>query len=152
MKTSANLEKGEVEFLGHKLSEAGIIPRPEKVKAIQEMPRPRSIKELQKFLGMVNYYARFVGKLASRLFPLNQLLRKDTKFHWSQECQEAFEEVKEGISSTTILKFPVEGAPFAIATDATQTGIGACLEQFVDGTDDGSLFLDVFGPNSSKKI
>ena len=77
----------EVCYLGHILSENGIKPDPEKTKAILNMPKPENIKQLQSYLGMVNYLTKFFPKLTSMTKPLRILLKKDIIWHWDKNLE-----------------------------------------------------------------
>ena len=84
-----------VEYLGHLISSEGIHAIPEKVKAIAEAPHPKNVNELQSFLGLINYYGKFIENLASILHPLNDLLKSTTPWNWTTECSKAFRHAKE---------------------------------------------------------
>lgn len=117
-----NVQKSEfgkksLEFLGHHISAEGTSPLPAKVHAVQEFPRPDSIKQLRRFLGLVNFYRRFVPSCAALLRPLEDLLKKSrtsTPLHWSDETQAAFESVKTALANATMLAHPVPGAPTSL--------------------------------------
>ena len=79
-----------VEYLGHHISKDGIRPLPSKVTAIKQAPAPTNVQELRSFLGLLNYYGKFIPNLATILHPLNALLRTDKKWNWTEDCREAF--------------------------------------------------------------
>ena len=82
----------EIAFLGHRVNEKGITPLPEKVRAIRDFPKPRSVKSLQEFLGMLNYYHRFLPHIAAKLIPLYNALagrKKHATITWSPETDTA---------------------------------------------------------------
>ena len=81
-------------FLGHCIDAEGLHPTEEKLKAIVEAPAPKNIQELRSFLGLINYYGKFIPNAATILAPLNVLLRKDAKWKWAKECQKSFELAK----------------------------------------------------------
>ena len=83
-----------VEYLGHHISADGVQPTPEKVEAVQKAPAPKDVSQLKSFLGVVNYYSKFLSDLSSTLAPLYTLLQKDTKWSWGTAQQKAFVEVK----------------------------------------------------------
>ena len=85
-----NLRKTEVKFMGHLITKDGLKPDPENIKAIQEMPRPTSKKEL---LGFVNCFSKFLAKLSEVVQPLREQTAKEAKFIWSQQHETAFKEV-----------------------------------------------------------
>ena len=147
-----------LEFLSHKITSEGILPSPERVEAIGSLPSPTSIKQLQKFIGMVNYYHRFIPKLARMLVPLHnhiatlQKLPKHRKtFSWSTECEEAFSATKEALQKATLLVHPRSDAEFAVSTDASHLHVGAALEQRTDkGWEPISFFSKKLSPTQSK--
>ncbi|ROT85275.1 hypothetical protein C7M84_018262 [Penaeus vannamei] len=95
-----------VEFLGHKISPTGVSPLPSKVDAVSRFPPPTTIKGLQEFVGMVNYYHRFLSKIAHIMEPLyNSLAGKPKKLEWGPEQQKAFETTKIALASATTLTF-----------------------------------------------
>jgi len=79
-----------VEYLGHKISDKGIQPMGEKIRAIVRAPAPNNVSQLKAFLGMLNYYAKFLPNISSRLAPLYRLLQKRVPWAWSTEQQQAF--------------------------------------------------------------
>nr|KAG5700576.1 hypothetical protein BaRGS_015372 [Batillaria attramentaria] len=124
--------KTSVKFLGHIIDENGIRPDPEKVAAIQDMPAPQCITELQRFFGMVNFLAKFVPNLASVTEPLRQLLRADTVWSWESPQQQAFEKVKNLLSSHPVLAHYSPQRETIVAADASNNGLGAVLFQIQD--------------------
>lgn len=127
----------ELSFLSHDISSHGIRPSTNKVKAIVEFEKPTSIKQMQRFLGMVNYYHRFIPKLAHILAPLHdqiviwQKQKSKTKiFELNDICEKAFIDAKSALTDATLLSFPCDDAPISIATDASQSAVGAVLQQF----------------------
>ncbi|XP_054278713.1 uncharacterized protein K02A2.6-like [Macrosteles quadrilineatus] len=89
------------------------------------MPQPRNIDEVRKFLGMVTYYARFIPDLSTKTTPLRQLLQKNRRFHWSIDCQTAFDCLKEEITSKRVLVPYDPHRPIVLTYDASPTGIAA---------------------------
>lgn len=125
-----------MEFLGHKISSLGCTPLPAKVKAIHEYPQPSTVAELQRFLGVLNFYNRFIARSADLLHPLYVSLRgrksKD-RLEWTDAMQISFDAARAVLSENTRLCHPQQGAPLAVSTDASDIGIGAVLEQRVGG-------------------
>ncbi|QRW12162.1 Retrotransposable element Tf2 protein [Ceratobasidium sp. AG-Ba] len=119
----------KVIFLGLVITPEGISMEEEKIKAIMEWSAPRKIKEVQAFLGFVNFYRRFIAKFSKIARPLHDLTKKDTKFEWTQECQKAFEEIKKRVSQDPVLIHPDPNKPFILETDASGIAIGAILSQ-----------------------
>ena len=95
--------KPVLECLGHRVDTEGFHPVEAKVKAIQEAPVPKNPTELKSFLGMLNFYGKFIPNLSSILKPLHSLLRKDVVWKWKVEQQEAFDKVKNQLQSSDIL-------------------------------------------------
>ncbi|QRW01159.1 Retrotransposable element Tf2 protein [Ceratobasidium sp. AG-Ba] len=119
----------KVIFLGLVITPEGISMEEEKIKAIMEWGAPRKIKEVQAFLGFVNFYRRFIAEFSKIARPLHDLTKKDTRFEWSQECQQAFEEIKKRVSQDPVLIHPDPNKPFILETDASGIAIGAILSQ-----------------------
>lgn len=127
--------KPQVEYLGHIVSATGLRPNPAKLSAVQDFPVPKNTKGIKAFLGLCNYYRRFIKGFAQIASPLNKLTSKKEKFVWSPQCQQAFETLKEKLVSAPILAYPDFNLPFHLYVDASQTGIGLTLGQIVDGAE-----------------
>ena len=84
----------KVQFLGHVIDAEGVHSSPEKVQAIVEAPSAATVTELRSFLGMLQYYGKFLPNLSTLLHPLNNLLREGVSWSWQPECQKAFESAK----------------------------------------------------------
>lgn len=126
--------KESMEFLGHMISTQGISPVQSKVQAVLDYTRPKSQKALRRFLGMVNFYHRFIKDAASISIPLHKLLQKQFKKSsfeslWSTEASEAFQALKKALASATILFHPITLAETCLAVDASDIGAGAVLSQ-----------------------
>ena len=119
----------EVKYLGHIFSDKGILPCKDRVEAIQELQNPNSKKELQKFLGIINYVRNFVPCFAEVTAPLRELLKKDVVFQWSDKHSNAVNKVKELLVSPPILASFDSNKELTIQCDASQNGLGACLMQ-----------------------
>ena len=98
-------------LLGFIVSNKGIEVDPAKVKAIREMPAPRTEMEVRGFLGCLNYIARFISHPTSTCKPIFKLLKKDQVVEWNNDCQVAFDKIKEYLLEPPILMPPVEGRP-----------------------------------------
>ncbi|UYV65991.1 K02A2.6-like, partial [Cordylochernes scorpioides] len=118
-----------LKILGHVVNENGIHPDPEKVEAILKFPSPKSIPDVRSFLGLCSYYRRFVENFSCKAKPLNDLLKNDAKFCWNKEQENAFEILKEALTSEPVLGHFIEDAETHIHTDASGYGIGAVLIQ-----------------------
>lgn len=129
------LGKNSLEFLGHHISSAGISPLPSKVDAVQKFPTPTSLRKLREFLGLVNFYRRFIPRCALLLWPLTELLRRTSRpsgFTWTPREDAAFLAVKNALAEATLLVFPQDDAPTDVMVDASDTAVGAVLQQFID--------------------
>ena len=118
-----------VEYLGHVIDAKGLHTSPKKCQAITEAPVPKNVTELRSFLGLVNYYGRFVPNLGSGLHPLNRLLRKGAAWAWTKKCQEAFDSVKAVLGSQQVLAHYDPSLPLSMAADASAYGVGAVISQ-----------------------
>ena len=125
-----------VEYLGHQISEEGIQPLANKVSAIIEAPTPKDLQQLRSFLGLVNYYGKFIPNLATLLQPLHSLLQTDTKWVWSQKCARAFQEAKEKIASAQVLTHYDPARPIKLAVDASPYGVGAVISHSMPNGDE----------------
>ena len=119
----------ELVFLGHKITSNGILPDDYKIKAITEMVYPSTVKELQRFLGLVNYVGKFLPNLSEKTEALRQLLRKDVKFLLDENHKKEINELKQMITRAPVLKIFDPKLPTKISCDASSTGLGAVLEQ-----------------------
>lgn len=123
----------KVDYLGHSVSGEGLSPNPNKIKAVQEFPLPTNATGVKAFLGLCNYYRRFIQGFAQIASPLNKLTSKHNKFCWTNECQIAFDTLKHALLSAPILAYPDFTQPFHLYVDASQTGIGLTLGQVIEG-------------------
>ena len=119
----------EVTFLGDRLTQNGVQPYVEKVIAIQEMPQPSSIKELQRFLGMVTYLARWIPDLSSVAAPLRILLNKNIQWMWDVQQEQAWLKLKNMLMSKPVLQFYDVNRQTKISSDSNKDGHGAVLLQ-----------------------
>ncbi|XP_058449309.1 uncharacterized protein K02A2.6-like [Malaya genurostris] len=126
----------QVKYLGVIVDRNGIHADPEKVKAIAQMSPPRDVSQLRSFLGAVNYYAKFLKEMHQLRRPLDQLLKKDMKWNWSEECQNSFDRFKELLNSDLMLTHYNPSLEIVVAADASSTGIGANIRhRFPDGSE-----------------
>ena len=136
----------EVRYLGHVVSAHGVATDPEKIRSVTSWPRPRTLKELRAFLGFASYYRRFVEGFARLAAPLHRLVGEcqgprsrpaprppplDVK--WSLECTEAFEALKQRLTTTPVLAYADFSLPFIVEIDASYQGLGAVLSQEQEG-------------------
>ena len=116
-----------MEFLGKVITKEGIAASSGKVEAVLKIPPPQNLTQQRLFLGIVNHYRKFIPLLADLSDPLNHLLKKDTPWEWSSECQESFTKLKEALTSTTALAHYDPTMSIALACDASLIGIGAVI-------------------------
>ena len=131
--------KTEIKFLGHMVSEHGILPDQERVLVIKEFERPSTVKQLKRFLGMINFYRRFIPGAAADQILLNDFLKgykKNSKIaiSWTSDSVTAFDNCKTKLCNATLLSHPSSLARLAIMVDASDTVIGAVVQQFVADT------------------
>jgi hypothetical protein len=129
----------EVTFLGHKLSAEGSQPLEERVTHLQDCPHPKTTSQLRRFLGMVNFYRRFVPHAAAIQAPLHDVLsgprvKGSHPITWTPEILKAFEECKASLSRATLLANPDPFALLALVTDASTSAMGAVLQQRAKNT------------------
>uniref|UniRef100_A0A8C2FFT4 Gypsy retrotransposon integrase-like protein 1 n=2 Tax=Cyprinus carpio TaxID=7962 RepID=A0A8C2FFT4_CYPCA len=116
-----------VTYLGHQISAQGLLPVPEKVRAIKEAPKPGSVSELKSFLGMVTYYGKFLPDLSTVLAPLYQLLHHGCQWKWGAAQAGAFTKVKNLLQSASVLVHFDPEKELTVSCDASPYGIGAVL-------------------------
>ena len=125
-----------IEYCGHEIDKDGLHKTNAKIEAVQNAPRPQDVSSVRGFLGMVNYYHRFLPNLSSVLHPLNQLLEKDHTWEWSHECEDAFKEAKRLVTSEQVLAHYDPDLPVRVACDASPYGLGAVLSHVMsDGSE-----------------
>ncbi|KAK3084626.1 hypothetical protein FSP39_016530 [Pinctada imbricata] len=127
--TKCNFACSEVKYLGHIIGKDGIRVDPDKTQAIDSFPTPKSVKQVKSFLGVCNYYRKFIQGYAKMVTPLTSLTRKDTKFQWGPDQHHAFIALKQKLTSAPILVYPDFQKQFIISTDASDTAIGYVLGQ-----------------------
>jgi len=122
--------KKQVKYLGHIIDKEGIKTNPEKIEAIKLFGKPSCTKKLKSFLGICNYYRRFINNYAKKARILEKLSgAKNQKLVWTEECDKAFREMKEALMTTPVLGFPDINKEFILDTDASFESIGAVLSQ-----------------------
>ncbi|MES9904503.1 MAG: reverse transcriptase domain-containing protein [Sedimenticola sp.] len=119
----------EVTYLGHKITDKGIKIDPANTAPISTFPQPKTVKNVRSFLGMSNYYRKFIHNYSRIAAPLNALLKKDVVFAWTDECQVSFDTLKHLLTSSPVLAFPNFETPFTLAVDASDVSIGYVLGQ-----------------------
>ena len=118
----------KVMYLGHIISSEAMHPDPGKVAVISNLSAPTDPRQLKHFLGLSNYYHKFIQNYAAIAEPLYKLLRRTSpRFVWSTQCQNAFKTLKKQLITPPILAYPKFDKPFILSTDASATTIGAIL-------------------------
>jgi hypothetical protein len=119
----------EVPFLGHMVSLEGIAVDPSKVKEVLEWEPPTTVSEVRSFLGLTDYYHRFIPNFSKIAKPITELLKKGNKYLWSETCDEAFEHLKRLLTTSPVLAQPDTTKPFDVYCDASSTGLGGVLSK-----------------------
>ena len=128
-KSKIQLRQKSLTFLGHLVTDKGLKPDPEKVKAIEAMPPPTDMEGVQRLNGFVNYLAKFLPKLSETMEPIRQLMRNDVPWNWAAAQQRASEDVKKLVTNAPILSYYDSKKPLMIQCDASEKGLGAALLQ-----------------------
>ena len=123
--------KKETQYLGFKVSERGIQPDFDKVRAIKSVSIPTTVRQVRAFIGMTSYYRRFIRNFSDIAEPLINLTRKYARFQWDDDCQAAFDSLKMKLADMVILAYPDPNKEYRLYTDASDQSIGACLSQLV---------------------
>jgi cleavage and polyadenylation specificity factor subunit 1 len=120
-----------VDFLGHRVAAGGISPVQSRVEAVQAFPRPANAKQLMSFLGLVNFYRRFLPSAARVLKPLMDSLAsgQPSSLAWTDEMSAAFDEAKKMLCEATCLVHPDPTAKLSLSGDASNTHVGGVLQQ-----------------------
>ena len=123
----------EVAYLGRIVGRTGVTVDPAKIETVATWPVPKSSHDIQVFMGLVGYHREFMKDLAKIAEPLYARMTPKVKFEWTDECQQAFEELREVLKDAPVLAYPNPEEPFILDVDASNTAIGAELLQVVDG-------------------
>ncbi|KAL0537629.1 hypothetical protein IC582_026612 [Cucumis melo] len=116
-------------FLGHVVSKAGVSVDPAKIEAVTGWTRPSTVSEVRSFLGLADYYRRFVENFSRIATPLTQLTRKGAPFVWSKACEDSFQNLKQKLVTAPVLTVPDGSGSFVIYSDASKKGLGCVLMQ-----------------------
>src|SRR6266542_249956 len=119
----------KIKFLGHIIGTDELRTDPENIKKIINCPVPMDVTGVRKFMGLCNYYQKFIKDLSKLSKPLRQLLKKDIKFFWRPKEQETFEKLKRILTEEPVLLFSNFDKPFNLCIDASLKGLEAVLEQ-----------------------
>ena len=119
----------EVGFLGHVISGEGIAVDPTKVGTVTNWEAPTTVGEIRSFLGLDGYYQRFIENFSKIAKPMTELLKKETKFIWTEECEASFQELKKRLVTSPVLILPDQTKDYEVYCDASRRGLGAVLMQ-----------------------
>lgn len=128
-KSKCRFGKTELPYLGHIVGQCGVKPDPEKIRSVTEWPMPTELRHIQQFLGLTNYFRKFIKGYATTAAPLNKLTRKNVEWNWTDECDKAFNNLKIALTTTPVLTIPDPKELFELVCDASGVGIGAALLQ-----------------------
>ena len=128
--------RDKIQFLGHIIDHEGIRTIPEKAEEIFKIKSPGNMDKAKVFLGVLNYYQRFIPVFANLMHPIQKQLKKNVKFNWTADCEEAFNLAKKRLAQDPMLYNPDPNKPWIIETDASKTAlVGILLQpQDIDGT------------------
>jgi hypothetical protein len=135
----------EVEYLGHVITKDGIKASYSKIEKIRKWPIPKNAEEVRSFLGLCGYYRRLIKNYSALVAPLEKLCleswtkskkkKVNTVFEWTVNCNYAFENLKDALTSAPVLAFPTSQGEYVLDTDASHSSVGAVLSQLQDGTE-----------------
>lgn len=132
--------KCTIEYLGHVISDGSLRPNDKKVEAVLSAAAPKNVSQLQSFIGMINYYAKFIHNLSSILYPLYGLLKKGVHFEWNETHNDAFEKCKRLLASSNVLALYDPTKEIIVSCDASPYGIGCVLSQVFNKIEKPVLF------------
>ena len=128
-----NFGLNKIQYLGHNIGVKGLSPFQEKIRAVKEFKTPTSITQVKSFLGLANYYRKFIKDFSKLAKPLNDLTKKSKIFQWNDQAQKSFMELKRRLVTAPVLAHADPKLPFRLTTDASRTSLGWVLEQKQDG-------------------
>src|SRR6185437_11313628 len=141
----------KIDFLGHVISDSEVTVLDRNIQKIKNMKRPKNIKETQQFLGMINYYRRFIQGLSYITEPLLINLRNKGEFIWGKDQEDSFIEIISKLCLNPILKLPDDLKQYILKTDASAIGFGGALVQIHDELEHPvSFFSGLFLPSQRK--
>lgn len=119
------IRKSEVTYVGHRLTSEGLKPDPEKIRAIEKMAKPTFTKDLQTFMGFIQYLSKFMPNMSTVSAPLRTLLEKNIVWHWNEQQKTSFQKLKTMATNTPILQYFDPNKPLTLSVDASSKGLGA---------------------------
>ncbi|WVZ63546.1 LOW QUALITY PROTEIN: hypothetical protein U9M48_013170 [Paspalum notatum var. saurae] len=119
----------EVGFLGYILSEKGVAVDPSKVECVLNWKQPKTVTEIRSFLALTGYYRRFIKDFSKTAKPMTSLTKKNARYSWSPNCEEAFQSLKKSLTTMLVLAQPDVTKPFEVYCDASGYGLGCVLMQ-----------------------
>ena len=131
--SKCNLFQESVSFLGHVVGRDGVSCDPQKVEAVVNWRTPKSVKDVRSFAGLAGYYRKFISGFSAIAAPMIALTRKNARFVWTEECEVAFQTLKDALVEAPVLSYPAETGEWILDTDASDLGIGAALSQIQNG-------------------
>jgi transposase InsO family protein len=144
--------QNSVSYLGHVVTENGLLPNEDKIKAIRDFKQPTTLKQTRSFLGLINYYRKYFKDFSTLTYPINKLLKKNNKvFAWSEEASVAFENLKKKMIEPPILAYPDFNKTFIITCDASNVAVGSVLSQLGDDGLDHPIGFASRSLNKSEK-
>lgn len=127
--TKCKIGVNKVKFLGHIFTDQGIEVNKEKIEAIMKMERPENVKEMERFLGIINYISKFVSMASSVTAPLREMIKESSQLVWTKEREQAYQEVKIKLTTTPVLQYYDPNMDCKLSVDASGTGVGVVLLQ-----------------------
>jgi hypothetical protein len=128
-KVKSTFAAKEIKFLGHIVNSEGIRPDPKKVEVVQNWPLPTNVHEVRSFLGLANYFCKFISHYLEVAAPLTNLTKQSRVWAWTGKCQDAFEKLKHLLTEAPLLRTPDESKTYRVVTDASDIGLGGVLLQ-----------------------
>jgi hypothetical protein len=127
--SKCNFFQKQIHYLGHVISEEGVVVDPDNIKFIMEWPTPKDVSDIRSFMGLVGYYRRFIKGFSKIGCPITAFQKKRDKFTWTQECEERFQSLKHLMTHVPMMKIIDPENDFFMCTDACKEGLGGVLMQ-----------------------